>query len=415
MNSWRAWLLPLGGLLLFLGAIGWLFQVRLGGGDLYPEYSSLRADALGTRALYEALGQLPGLKVERDYRPLARLAATPRLIVLPGLDWLDWQTVPVNELAALNTAAGNGARVVLAFRADRKREERDEHGRPVVTDPEKTPEEQAKAKEEEKKAKDEKEKEKKKLKRPGVREAERKDLAKEWGVTLKLRWLMTKKQLALRQEAAPAGLPAEVAWHSDLYFSVPAGSAWHVLYRRAGEPVLLEKTVGRGSIVLLADAYCLSNEAMQRDRATGLLTWLVAAQRHVTFLESPLGVLEENGVGFLARRYGLGGALALCALFGVLYAWRRLVAFLPPVEPETATGEIALTYEPAAGFTGLLRRSLGPAGVLPACVEEWRKGRRSGRHNPAAAARLEAAWTARSPQDSPATTYNALTRALKPR
>lgn len=408
MNAWRRWLPFLAGLLLLLGAVGSLFQIRLGSGDVYPEYSSLRADALGTRALYEALAEIPGLDVQRDYRPLPRLAARPRLVVLAGLEWQEWQTVPANELAALNAAAASGARVVLAFRADRKREDRDEQGRPVAMDDEKTPGEAAREK-------PEKKAEQKKRKPPGQREWERKELAKEWGVTMKLRWLIATRPEAAREETAPIELPAEVAWHSDLYFSTPAGSGWRVLYRRAGEPVLLEKPVGRGSLVLVADAYCLSNEAMQRHRATGLLAWLVDGHRQVVFLESALGVIEKNGVGFLARRYGLGGAVALCGLLGALYAWRRLVAFRPPQGSGSPEGEVALAYESAAGFTRLLRRSLGPAAVLPACVEEWRKGRRAGHHSAAAAARLEAAWAARDPQAPPAATYNALARALKPR
>jgi hypothetical protein len=153
---------------------------------------------------------------------------------------------------------------------------------------------------------------------------------------------------------------------------------------------------------------------MHQERATALLSYLVSDQRHVTFVESTLGVLEENGMGFLARRYGLGGALALCGLLGALYAWRRIVAFLPPQETGPVAGEVALAYEPAAGFTALLRRSLGAAAVLPACVEEWRKGRRAG-GNRTADARLEAAWQARDPRQPLASTYNDLARALKPR
>ena len=404
MSAWGKWFAPLAALALVLGAFGWLFQVRLGGGDVYPEYSSLRADALGTRALYEALEQIDGIQVEREYRPLAKLGAHPRLVVLPGLDWQDWQFIPANQLEALNAAARGGARIVLTFRADRLRDDLDAHGRSVID---------KKDEKDGKKAKDAKDAKKKKLKRPGIKEPELKELAKEWGVTIKQRWLMGRKKGAQRTDDAPAGLPSEVAWQSDVHFFVATDSGWRTLYRRGSEAVLIEKQIGRGSIVLLADAYCLSNEAMHKERATGLLSYLVGESRRVTFVESVLGVTEDNGVGFLARRYGLGGALALCALLGALYAWRRLVAFLPPLDARAAGGEVALDYEPAAGFTGLLRRSLGVTGVLPASIEEWRKARRGG-GNTAAAARLEAAWQARDPKQSLAATYNALVRALKP-
>lgn len=404
MSALKKWFPLLGTVVALAAACAWIFQLRLGGGDLYPEYSSLRADALGTRALHDALAAIPSMEVNRDYRPLAKLGARPQLVLLPGLIWRQWRTLPANQLAALNAAAGGGGRIVLAFRADQLREDRDKTGR---------------MQEEEKGKQDEKEKvgSEKKQPKPKGRAPdglELKELAKAWGITLKQRWLMDAEPGAERQEDAPADLPRTLSWRSDLYFSIAPDAGWRVIYRRAGEPVLVEKDLGRGTVVLLADAYGLSNESVHRDRATPLLSWLVGGFTRVTFVESTLGVLEENGIGFLARRYGLGGALALCALLGALYAWSRLVAFVPPRQSGAPDGAEVLAGEPAAGITTLLRRSLGPAEVLPACVEEWRKGLRPG-GNSAAAARLDAAWRARDPKKSLSTHYNALARALKPR
>ncbi|HEY4249518.1 MAG TPA: DUF4350 domain-containing protein [Lacunisphaera sp.] len=408
MNALRRWFPPVAVALLLLVAIVGVFQLRIGGGELYPEYSSLRADALGTRALYDALAQVPGITVDRDYRPLAKLGTRPRVVLMPGLLWQQWQSIPANQLAALDAAANDGARIVLAFRADQKREDRDKDGR-IREDDEKT-----KAREEKAQRDAKVKKESKKLKTPEEKELEPKALAKAWGVTFKQRWLMSQSETAERADGVSTDLRQTVAWHSDLYFAF-AGSDWRVLYRRAEEPVLVEKTFGRGSIVLVADAYCLSNEAMHRERATSLLSWLVADYRRVTFLEGPLGVLEENGLGSLARRYGLGGAMALCALLGGLYAWRQLVAFMPPMDSADADGAEALAYEPAAGMTNLLRRSLGAADLLPTCVEEWRKARRAGRDNSVSMARLESAWAARDPKKSLYANYNELARTLKPR
>ena len=413
MNAWRKWIPLFVALLILAAAFGWLFQLRLGGGDVYPPYSSLRSDALGTRAFYEALGLVPGLVVDRDYRPLAKLGERPRVLLLLGLIWQPWQSVPARDLAALNAAASNGARVVLAFRADQKREDRDKDGYRIRNDAI---------------AKDDKTEQKKSADKSEVKDGKKENarqaksdevkmvkLAKEWGVTLKLRWIVPENEYAIRADGVEGNLPPKVDWHSDLYFSLPADSTWRVLYRRGGEPVVVEKKLGRGSLVLAADAYFLSNEAMNKDRSTALLSWLVGDFHEITFVESSLGVLEENGVGFLARRYGLGGAMALTALLGILYAWRRLVPFVPPLEPGGDGSEV-LVYEPAAGFTTLLRRSLGAAELLPACIEEWRKSRRnSAGGGSAAAARLDAAWQMRDPKKSLSSHYNALARSLKPR
>jgi len=400
----RRWLPLLLMAALVIAACGWLFSLRLGGGDVYPPYSSLRADALGTRALYAALGQVPGLSVSRAHRPLARLSAQPRLVMLPGLEWQAWQSVPTEDLVALNAAAAAGARVVLAFRADLLRESRNAEGRPVLAD-------EDDAKKDEKAEKRRREKEQK---RPGVRPRTQLSLKETWGVTLKQRWLVTRRVGAERSEEAPVELPAVVAWHSDLHFAPEADAGWRVLYRRAGEPVAIERSIGRGSVLLLGDAFFLSNESVHLNRATELLSWVVGPHREIVFLESPLGVLEETGVGHLIRRHGLHGALALTVLLGLLYAWRQGVAFVPPAEPVGREGEVSLAYAPTAGFTALLRRALTPEGLLAACVSEWWKTRRPG-GTAAADARLEAAWQGRDPKQSPSSTYNALVRALKPR
>lgn len=410
------WLVPLVAFALTAAALGWVFSVRLGGGDVYPPYSSLRADALGTRALYEALEALPDFRVDRELKPLERLGATPRVVFLNGLLWHEWHEMPADQLAALNAAANSGGTVVLAFRSVTKADEEE-----WVAAEKRRKEHEAEAKKREGTADDDAKEKKKdaakktpgRPKRPG-KEPETKTLAEAWQIEFSVRNLLTTKPRAWRAKDAPTELPEQIAWHSDLVFKPQAGSPWRTLFIRALEPVAVERPFGRGRIVLLGDAYGLSNESMQKTRATGLLAWLIGEHRRATFVESVLGLEQENGVGYLARRYGLGGALALLTLLAALYLWRRLAAFYPVRDPLEERGEIALRYEPAAGMTALLRRALGNRGVLSACVDEWRTARKTG-GSAAAAARFDAAWEARDPEAAPTETYNALARTLKPR
>ena len=71
---------PLLGLLLavllaggFAYGLTQLFLLRYATGDIYPPYSSLRADPVGTKALAEALDGLPKVEVRRNFLPLTRL------------------------------------------------------------------------------------------------------------------------------------------------------------------------------------------------------------------------------------------------------------------------------------------------------------------------------------------------------
>lgn len=406
------WFFPVAALVLAALALGWVFSIRLGGGDAYPPYSSFRSDALGTRALYEALETLPDFRVERQLKPLARLGAEPRLVVLPGLLWHDWEKIPEDELAALNAAANAGSTVVLAFQSVSKAEEEE-----WVAAEKAREKREAEAKKRAGEVDDEKDKKAKKPARgPGARakrEPEEKTIADAWQVALGVRTLLA-PPAAQRDATAPTQLTTTLEWHGELHFKPTDGSPWRTLYARGPSTVAVVRSFGAGKIVLLGDAFALSNEAMQKNRATGLVAWLVGGHRRAVFVESALGLGEENGVGFLARRYGLGGALALLALLAALYLWRRAVAFYPVRDPLEAGGEIALGYEPAAGLTALLRRALGAGAVLPACVEEWRAARRAG-GNAAATARFNAAWEARDPKAAPTETYNTLVRELKPR
>src|SRR5690242_6328937 len=64
---------PFSVILLLVCAIGFvfgivqLFDLRFDVGDVYPPYSSLRSDPLGTMALFESLGRMSGLTLRRDF------------------------------------------------------------------------------------------------------------------------------------------------------------------------------------------------------------------------------------------------------------------------------------------------------------------------------------------------------------
>ncbi len=64
-------------LLIFVVGVARLFILRFESGDVYPAYSSLRSDPLGTRALYESLENIDSVMVGRNYRPLESLEFEP--------------------------------------------------------------------------------------------------------------------------------------------------------------------------------------------------------------------------------------------------------------------------------------------------------------------------------------------------
>jgi hypothetical protein len=413
--SWIALLLIA---VVFAGGLGWLFKLRLGQGDLFPAYSTLRADPLGTRAIFEALQELPELRVERSVQPMKKIPESPaRTIIFAGMERDQWKGFSVDEANALDAAVRAGSRAVIVFKAERM--SGDEGAGSTDTRIEAARKAAKEKKEaEKKKAEDKKraEKDAGERSRSSPRNEEDKaidfkkesvDWTRRWGLEVRDRWIMDKEQGAVKAADAAEALEATIPWKSDLYFHLTQGSDWTVLYTRGGSPVMVEMSLGRGSVVLATDTFFLSNEAMQKSRETSLLAWLIGGNARVVFHESHLGVEEAVGIAKLARRYGLAGAFFVLLLLTALFVWRRMALFVPPA-PETA--ETGLTYHPSAGLEALLRRALPAGKLVDTCLAEWARTARAGDVE-----KVKAAVAKQSAKASPADSYNAIVRALKRR
>ncbi len=441
-----------GGLFMVLGVaalafvlvwgVAALYRLRVARGDVFPEYSSLRADPLGTRALHDAAGLLAGRESVRWLRPLRRLeAGAGDVVVVAGADRRRRGGMSTEDWAALDRAVSKGARVVVAWRAEASRSDDFARAREILAEPwaeGRSEEELAEAASERgeppdaidadeeaderdaggekkaaKKTRAEKDAEAAKAEEARRSPAPPSRIASErerrWGYRLMRRELVDRvdEDDARRGEGAPDAWPATLArWRSDLYFLPREGEGWRVLYRRGSEPVLMERVRGAGAVLLLADSFVLSNEAVQRERATPVLAAVLGDARRVVFVESHLGLKTDTGVAVLARRYGLGSAAFTALVLAALWIWRR-AAPLAPIIPEDA--EVRLTLAPTAGLEALLRRAVAPNKLFAACLEAWRPGATPNDQSRIAA---EPAAAGIEAGVEPVAAYNAATRTL---
>ncbi len=141
----------------------------------------------------------------------------------------------------------------------------------------------------------------------------------------------------------------------------------------AGFPVVIERSMGEGTIVLAGDSYFLSNEAMRQDRHPAFLGWLVGANHQIVFDETHLGVRENPGVGTLMRHYHLGGLIAGLLVLALLAIWKNASPLISLAEAEPLTEQIIAGKDSFAGLVNLLRRNIAPRDLLPVCVEQWAK------------------------------------------
>ena len=292
-------------LAVFLVGIVELFLLRFAAGDVYPPYSSLRADPYGTRALYESLEKIPGAIVVRHLKPLNMLEGAAGVVFYTGVHPQMLALASNKELERFEAVVQRGARLILALQ-------------PVKDKPEA------------------------KLGRSIIEER--------WGV-----------RLAYSQESEDL-LPSQTL----LYFDHPDKN-WQTL-RQAS---VIARGLGKGSIVLVANVYLLSNEALLASRDTDLLAAIIGgpAQRF-TFDEYHFGVEETGSLAALARKYGLQGLVAGLLVLAALFVWQSSASFLPPREVEEAE---ALGKSAVSGFVNLLRRGIPSTELLPLCAKEWRK------------------------------------------
>ncbi len=454
------------GLVAVLAVFGWgvihLFELRFAGGDVYPAYSTLRKDPLGSAAFYDALASLPGLSVERNLRPLTSLALPSGLRLGPlatpdpggtanssgplvcfylGADAYEWPRLfRHNEFERLDAILHQGGRVVLTFLPGQtpltekrlarfRHDELDDdpgptpvpqgqtpHGTPVPppTPPAKNP-----------------------AKRERLANLRWEDLVERWGIDFR----RTSKppvspalshgahgdQQDLAQPVAtgPADGAAAVSWHSVLDFDLDTPGAraagWHALYQRGDRPVVVARPVGNqgGELILASDSYFLSNEALRAEPRPALLAALVGPARRVVFDETHLGIAEQPGMMTLARRYHLQGALGALGLLAVLFIWRNVVSLVPPPVPASGAAQEATVTgrDAAAGFLNLLRRGVSPRELIAVCLAQWQQFPGPRAPDAAAIERLRVLAEAEAARPinrrSPATAYRAMCAATQ--
>ena len=97
----------------FAAGAMYLFGVQFAAGDVYPEYSSLRSDPMGTKLLFDSLARLPAVTVARNYLPLEVLGENGAVFLLglnPGSFGEDDE-----GLQRIEKLARGGHRVVAAL------------------------------------------------------------------------------------------------------------------------------------------------------------------------------------------------------------------------------------------------------------------------------------------------------------
>lgn len=307
-RSYRNGLFLLLAALILTGGFGALMALRYHGTDVYPPYSSFRADQTGTKVLYESLLSL-GWRAERLLRPAPELNHPEETCVLVAA--LPGDMIRDRDLINLASA---GARVVVGFSPGSG-----------VSD---------------------------QLQRTKKRERWRKQ-SKGPLLNLELMRMATPPKLpgTARPDASTTLPPLH--YYSDNYFR-HATPDWKTLYTFYDRPVIVERQFGRGSLVFCADNFIFTNEALATEKNASLLLWLFGNKKRIVFEETHLGLYSERNLVWLAGKYDLGPFIIVLTITVLLFLWRQLTAV--SAAPPEAAGEIRSATELSGqALTALLR------------------------------------------------------------
>ena len=339
-------------LLIFVVGVARLFILRFESGDVYPAYSSLRSDPLGTRALYESLENIDSVMVGRNYRPLESLEFEPDTTFFyfgssaSGNDW-----VPEKLVKVFDRLTQSGGRLVLTFL-------------PVTKSNSAAPPRENFESQRVEGGRGSKDSGPDKLV----------SIKKHWGIGLAFKEnlpLKDDKHLAIEATSTRTDLPPVISWHTNLYFDL-FENVWQPLYSYEGLPLIVERSYGKGSILLCADSFFISNEALWSERHPQLLVWLIGGNSKIIFDETHFGIYKQPSVAQLLRHYRFHWFFAALVVLALLFIWKSTSYFVPPLQDDDLAGaDVVSEKDYTQGLIALLRRNIAGSQVLQVCAREW--------------------------------------------
>lgn len=372
-----------------------LFLLRFEAGDVYPPYSSLRSDPLGSRAFYSSLENINAALVSRNYLTLQNLKFKERTAFFyMGITAFDLEFVSSEWLKIFDRLTDSGGRLLLSFLPthkkpadwrmskcfaptdkveDKKRDHRKDgpgdsenfSGQPPAEDASNRPnneDDQSQT-------------------TPGRHIPDTPgncvSLKEQWGLTLA--FADKSSDIAVNRSADLShiqinGLPESISWHTALYFD-ELEDQWRVIYAADGRPVIIERAYGKGSLVLAADSFFLSNEALRSERHPQLLAWMIGKSAHVVFDETHFGIFKHPGVLSLIQNYRFHWFIFGIAILALLFIWKSSVFFVPPPQRKRPRPDkdFVSDRDSTQGLISLLRRNIPKRQLLQICAREWKR------------------------------------------
>ncbi|MEZ5325149.1 MAG: DUF4350 domain-containing protein [Verrucomicrobiales bacterium] len=368
---------------LLIWGVAEVFRLRFQAGDIYPEYSTLRADPLGAKAAYDTIEELGDrVQVSRQQQDLRLLEVEANsTLFFAGVTghWLD-DVLTRAEFDVIDTAIQAGARCVITFsgrdNAIGGDIEREEEAGAFVTPDDVLDREAEKS-----------------VKNTGGQKVEKEndeevvdsDESPILGIgAIKRRWGFGVGYATSEDWDLQGGVAADVEIQSTLLRESIAirspwrftklAPEWQPVATVGGRPVIMQRPYGEGELVLCADSWFLSNESLAKRRELGELLWTVGDRPILVFDEAHHGVQESEGVVGMATRYQLHGVIPGLVILFLLVLWRGSASLVPGAAL-LRTGSQGATVvdgiDAESGVVRLMRTGISKQEILRQCYLAW--------------------------------------------
>ncbi len=341
-------------IVMFLVGILAIFSMQYDKSDNLPLYSSLRADPIGAKIFYESLSNINDLNVQQNLKSYYQLPTDYKYtFFFLGSTVNFFKYIDKNNYEKLHSLIQEGNRLVITLSSDNKFFS--------LKKTQKVISQQKEVEKEEEKVEEVKEVESKK---------EEAFLKKGWNIC----FLETCDKSKDNHEELLLSMPpdsSKIPWNSNIHFET--GEEWNVILKDNNKNLIVERSIGKGSLVFLSDSYLLSNEAMFKDRYSWFLSWLIGNNSNIIFDEVHLGIVHKTNVIELAKRFKLHGFFFGLVVLVVLYIWKNFSFFIPNKNPSKESNNIKLGKDSSSGFVQLLEKSISKEDISKTCKNEWLK------------------------------------------
>ncbi|MEX0323873.1 MAG: DUF4350 domain-containing protein [Puniceicoccaceae bacterium] len=324
----------IGGLLFFALSVYVLLPQSARNQDAFPGYSSLLPNPKGMKVLHNSIERIPGFEIYRNYRPYSELEGRPdTLLVMGGLP--SWRTTLPKRIIdgeydqGLSNFVKSGGTLLIAYTPWMPALEMEE------TDSSDSAEEEAAEEESDEDKSEDEEK------------VENRSILK-----------------AVAKSGVTSGEFEPFEWRSRYALSLP-DEGWQVHQSIGEHPAIASASLGEGSLIVCADAYFLSNEAML-EPPVDFIQWITEGKRIIIFDEWSKGVRDNRSILYLLRKHKLLAFLLSLVATAVLLFWHNSSNVLKKAE---ANHESASGRQETSATATLLRKDVPVNRLLQTCRE----------------------------------------------